>query len=194
MQLYKNKGDKSDCNKYSGNSLLSVFGKVVTRIVLRRRQVLGERIYPENQCGFRSSRSTVDMIFMLLQLQEKCRKKSVPFYVAFLDLTKAFDTVSSTGLNSVLQRIGFPNTILKIVKSFHDGMQSRVIFDGNVFQCFPVNCGVTQGCVMAPFLLNIYLICPPPPYTMPHGVYQDTRSMFNGSKPKRKYPALPSLM
>lgn len=193
MQLYKNKGDKSDCNKYSGNSLLSVFGKVVTRIVLRRRQVLGERIYPENQCGFRSSRSTVDMIFMLLQLQEKCRKKSVPFYVAFLDLTKAFDTVSSTGLNSVLQRIGFPNTILKIVKSFHDGMQSRVIFDGNVFQCFPVNCGVTQGCVMAPFLLNIYLICPPP-YTMPHGVYQDTRSMFNGSKPKRKYPTLPSLM
>ena len=73
ITLYKNKGDCSDCNNYQGNSLLSSAGKVFTRVVLVRFLVLAERIYPESQCGFRSKRSTVDMIFSIRQLQEKCR-------------------------------------------------------------------------------------------------------------------------
>ncbi|XP_038073007.1 uncharacterized protein LOC119741328 [Patiria miniata] len=72
IQLYKNKGDTSDCNNYRGISLLNVFGKAVARLVLKRLQVLGEYIYPESQCGFRSNRSTIDMVFTLRQLQEKC--------------------------------------------------------------------------------------------------------------------------
>ena len=159
VQLYKNKGEKSDCNNYRGISLLSVFGKAVAKIVLQRLQVLGERIYPESQCGFRPNRSTVDMIFTLRQLQEKCREKRVPFYAAFVDLTKAFDTVSRTGLYTVLKKIGCPPTLLKVVQSFHNGMQARVIFNGDVSQCFPVKCGVKQGCVMAPCLFNIYFSC-----------------------------------
>ena len=36
-------------------------------------------------------RSKIDMIFSLRQLQEKCRKQRKPLYIAFIDLTKAFD-------------------------------------------------------------------------------------------------------
>ena len=36
-------------------------------------------------------RSKIDMIFSLRQLQEKCRKLRKPLYIAFIDLTKAFD-------------------------------------------------------------------------------------------------------
>ena len=63
VTLFKNKGDRSDCNNYRGISLLSVVGKVFARVVLARLQILADRIYPESQCGFRSGRSTVDMIF-----------------------------------------------------------------------------------------------------------------------------------
>jgi len=69
VTLYKNKGDRSDCNNYRGISLLSVVGKVFARIVLNRLQTLAARIYPESQCGFRSGRSTTDMIFTVRQLQ-----------------------------------------------------------------------------------------------------------------------------
>ena len=31
------------------------------------------------------------MIFLLRQLQEKCREQEKPLYVAFIDLTKTFD-------------------------------------------------------------------------------------------------------
>ena len=53
---------------------------------------------PEIKCGFRSNRGTVDMIFVLRQIQEKCRKQNIDLDATFVDLTKAFDTVSRDGL------------------------------------------------------------------------------------------------
>ncbi|RJG09513.1 hypothetical protein D4A39_17335, partial [Alcanivorax profundi] len=75
VTLYKNKGDRSDCNNYRGISLLSTVGKAFARVVLNRLQVLADRVYPESQCGFRAKRSTIDMVFSLRQLQEKCREQ-----------------------------------------------------------------------------------------------------------------------
>ena len=49
---------------------------------------------PKSQCGFRSKRGTTDMIFVLRQVQEKCREHNMGLYAAFVDLTKASDTVS----------------------------------------------------------------------------------------------------
>ena len=38
------------------------------------------------------------MTFTARQLQEKCQEQNVDLYMAFVDLTKAFDTVSRDGL------------------------------------------------------------------------------------------------
>ncbi|GAA6072584.1 RNA-directed DNA polymerase from mobile element jockey-like [Tachysurus ichikawai] len=107
VTLYKNKGDRSDCNNYRGIYLFSIVGKAFTRVALACLQTLASRIYPESQCGFRASRSTVDMIFSLRQLQEKFREQQMPLYIAFIDLTKAFDLVSRSGLFRLLQKVGF---------------------------------------------------------------------------------------
>ena len=37
------------------------------------------------------------MIFVLRQIQEKCREQIMGLHAAFVDLTKAFDTVSRGG-------------------------------------------------------------------------------------------------
>ncbi|XP_018015422.1 uncharacterized protein LOC108672290 [Hyalella azteca] len=91
ITLYKNKGDRSDCNNYRGISLLSIVGKAFARVVLGRLRALADRVYPESQCGFRAQRGTSDMIFSLRQLQEKCREQRRPLHIAFIDLTNAFD-------------------------------------------------------------------------------------------------------
>ena len=156
VTLYKNKGDRSDCNNYRGISLLSVVGKVFARVVLARLQSLASRVYPESQCGFRAGRSTVDMIFSLRQLQEKCREQQMPLYIAFIDLTKAFDLVSRSGLFSLLQKIGCPPRLLQMVTSFHEDMHSTVCFNGGTSVAFPVSSGVKQGCVLAPTLFGIF--------------------------------------
>lgn len=105
VTFYKNKGDRSHCNNYRGISLLSFVGKLYVRL-----QKLAERVHPESQCGFRAERSTVDRIFSLQQLQEKCREQHKPLYIAFIYLTKALDLVSREGLFNILPKIGFPQS------------------------------------------------------------------------------------
>ena len=127
ITLYKNKGDHRDCKSYRGISLLSIVGKVFARVVLVRLQVVAKWIYPESQCSFRSKRSTVDMIFSIRQLQEKCREQQMPLYIAFIDLTKAFDLVSRQGLFQLLNKIGCaPPQLHSIITSLHGDMQGVV--------------------------------------------------------------------
>ena len=156
VTLYKNKEDHSDCNNYCGISLLSIFGKVFAQVTLTRLQSLASQVYPKSQCGLRAGRSTVDMIFTLRQLQEKCREHQQPLFQAFVDLTKAFDLVSRSGLFKILQKIGCPPKLLAIITSFHQDMQSMVCFNGATSNAFPVSSGVTQGCVLAPTLFGIF--------------------------------------
>jgi len=57
-----------------------------------------DRVVSKFQCGFKQNRGTVDMIFAVRQLQEICLEQRQDPYFLFIDLTKAFDTVSRPGL------------------------------------------------------------------------------------------------
>lgn len=125
--LYKNKRDRSDCNNYRGISLLSIVGKVFARVVLNRLQKLAVRVYPESQRGFKSGRSTIDMIFISLrQLPEKCTEQRQHLYTAFIDLTKVFDLVSRSGLFQVVAKIGCSPKLSSIIQSFRNDMKGIV--------------------------------------------------------------------
>ncbi|KAI0208446.1 hypothetical protein LSAT2_006873, partial [Lamellibrachia satsuma] len=142
VTLYKNKGDRSDFNNYRGISLLSIVGKAFARVLLIRLQKLASRVYPESQCRFRAGRSTIDMIFSVRQLQEKCREQGMPLYVAFIDLTMAFDLVSRKGLFRLLEKISCPPKLCSMVASFHENMKGTVVYDGSTSEPFPVCSGV----------------------------------------------------
>ena len=59
----------------------------------------------ESQCGFRKDTGTIDMIFTARRLQEKCQEQNVDLYMTFVDLTKAFDTVSPDGLWKIMAKL-----------------------------------------------------------------------------------------
>ena len=96
-------------------------------------------------------------LISLRQLQEKCREQGKPLYVAFIDLTKAFNLISRDGLFKILVKVGCPPTLLSIVKSFHDNMKGTVLYNGATFDLFKILSGVKQGCVLAPTLSGIFL-------------------------------------
>ena len=48
INLYKNKGNCSDCSNYWGISLLLIVGKVYAQVMLKRLQILATCIYPES--------------------------------------------------------------------------------------------------------------------------------------------------
>ena len=76
--------------------VLLTFARVLLNRLNERREQSG--LLPESQFGFRKDRGTIDMIFTARQLQEKCQEQNVDLYMTFVDLTKAFDTVSLEGL------------------------------------------------------------------------------------------------
>ena len=98
----------------------------------------------------------MEKIFSLRQLQEKCREQQKPLFIAFIDLTKAFDMVSRSGLFSILRKIGCPPRLLSIIKCFPNNMHSTVFFDGTTSDPFHVNSGVKQGCILAPTLFGVF--------------------------------------
>ena len=117
VTLYKNKGGRGDCKNYRGISLLNTAANSSPKLLIKLR-VLAGRIYPQSQGGFTPNRATIDMIFSLRQLQEKCREQGKPLYVAFIDLTRVFDLVSRDGLFKILTKISCPPTLLSIMKFF----------------------------------------------------------------------------
>ena len=96
------------------------------------------------------------MIFSLRQLQEKCREQRQPLYIAFVDLTKAFDLVSRSGLYKLLQKIGCPPKLLQLIVAFHEDTKGAVQYDGLLSDHFPIRNGVKQGCVLAPTLFGTF--------------------------------------
>ena len=80
VNLYKNKGNASDCGNYRGIALLSVDGKVLTKAMANRLTSVLEKILPEAQSGFRPNRGTSDAIFPLGQL-EKALEQQDSIYI-----------------------------------------------------------------------------------------------------------------
>ena len=96
------------------------------------------------------------MIFVLKQIQEKCREQNMGLYAAFVDLTKAFDTVSRDELLKIPLRLGCPPKILTILRQLHEGQQGQVKHNGSLSGSFLTSNGVKQGCVLAPTLFSIF--------------------------------------
>ena len=59
------KGDQRVCSNYRGITLLSLPGKVYSRVLERRVRSMVEPRIEEEQCGFRPGRGTVDQLFTL---------------------------------------------------------------------------------------------------------------------------------
>ena len=152
ISIYK-KGDRSNCGNYRGILLLSTAGKILAKFLLRKLQTIAEVILPESQCGFRRSRSTIDMIFTLRQLQEKQQQS---LYMVFVDLSK--HTVHRSTLWTLLRIYGCPETFVKIIQEFHDGMAGAVSIGGSTTDLFEISHGLKQGCVLAPTLFTLFLV------------------------------------
>ena len=150
------KGNLQVCDNWRGISLLDVVGKIFARVVQERLQVIAENILPESQCGFRKGRGCIDMIFAARQLVEKTREHDDSLFVLFIDLRKAYDSVPRSALWRVLEKVGVPPKMLRIIKSFHEGMRAEVRVGTSTTDSIEVRNGLRQGCTLAPTLFNIY--------------------------------------
>ena len=146
------KGDLHECSNYRGIMLLSVPGKVLSRVILERLKKVTETKIRDEQAGFRQNRSCTDQTATLRIVVEQSIEWNSPLYINFVDYEKAFDSLDRETLWKLLRHYGIPEKITNLIKKMYENMASRVIHEGQLTEPFEVKTGVRQGCLLSPFL------------------------------------------
>ncbi|CAB3388158.1 Hypothetical predicted protein [Cloeon dipterum] len=93
--LYKGKGAVSDVNSYRGISLCCSLYNLLDRVMNNRLYSRLIDLIPSNQFGFVKGRSTIQAVQLLVdEINFVVYEKKTPLYALFLDVKKAFDSVS----------------------------------------------------------------------------------------------------
>ena len=114
------KGDLTQPENYRGISLLPIFSKIFTHILKDRllKWCETENLICDEQAGFRKNYSTMDNVFVIDTLIRKyLRKKGGRFYCAFIDFSKAFDSVNHKALWQKLIDYNISSRMLKMLMS-----------------------------------------------------------------------------
>jgi hypothetical protein len=151
------KGDPACPDNYRGISLLSVCGKVYVGVLHNRlRQHLCSQLLP-TQFGFVPGKGTAGALFTLRRLLEVRRAHGAALYAAFLDLSKAFDSVHRDTLWQLLLARGVHPKLVALIKDLYDGSTFQVTTSTATSEPRPMNTGVRQGCPMSPTLFNVFI-------------------------------------
>ena len=157
--VFKNSGVRTDPNKYRPVSLLSVISKLFEAVInLHLKSHLEKNgLLTDFQYGFRSSRSTADVLTVITDRISKCLDKSLDSRAIALDISKAFDKVWHRGLLCKIKSYGISGRLYDIIASFLRGRSMRVVIDGQSSDTHSLNAGVLQGSVLGPTLFHMLI-------------------------------------
>ena len=156
VPVYK-KGIKLDCTNYRGISLMSVVGKVFARVLNERVKGLTVDKVMDEQGGFRAGRGCNGQIFAVKHIVEKTIEKDKKTCMAFVDLEKAYDSVSREKLWKVLDEYGVKGKLLRAIQALYVDGRARVKVGRMESELFSVYRGVRQGCTLSPWLFNVFM-------------------------------------
>ena len=152
-------GDKQDVSNYRPISILTFFAKVFEKILYNKLSNFFDRndSIHENQFGFRKGHSTNHAIITLVDKITKSVDCGDIVINIFVDLKKAFDTVSSDILLKKLEAYGIRGNLLKLCESYLNDRYQYIVFNGVKSLKKLVTCGVPQGSILGPLFFLVYM-------------------------------------
>ena len=99
-------------SNYRPIALSNTLSKLFTKILTKRLETLLEisHIIKDEQQGFRPDRSCTATILLLKTLMARARKEKQPFYLATLDISKAYDNVNHAKLWEICKKQAYRET------------------------------------------------------------------------------------
>lgn len=156
---------KSDDPKIISNyrpiSVLPAFSKIFETVIKDRLEnyLTENNIIHTNQYGFKKNSSTSAACINLLKhiyenLNSKVRRKTGAL---FIDIAKAFDSISHEILIEKLKKIGIKGAFLKLLANYINNRSQVVVINGKVSKCRLITAGIAQGSLLGPVLFLIYI-------------------------------------
>ena len=111
---------------------------------------------PDIQLALEKARGTRDQITKICWIIEKARELQKDTYFCFIDYAKVFDCVDHNKLQKILQEMGIPYHLTCLLRNLYTGQESTVRNRHGKTDYFQIGKGVCQGCILSPFLFNLY--------------------------------------
>ena len=151
------KGDKTVRANYRGITLLPVCYKVLTIIIKEKLEPYIENGLGDYQSGFRKGRSTIDHIFTIRQIMEKCWEYNKNIWQIFVDFKQAYDSINRASLWNIMAEFNIPSKLIKLVKACYNNSKACVQVGQRRTTEFGIKSGLRQGCLLSPILFNMVL-------------------------------------
>jgi len=110
---------------------------------------------PNVQTGFKNGRGTTDQIANIHWIIEKPKEYQKSIYFFFTDYAKAFHSVDHDTLWKILKEMGIPDHLTCLLRNLYVDKESTVR-TGHGTDCFQIEKGVHQGCILSPCLFKLY--------------------------------------
>ena len=154
-----------------------VFEKLVSNRIFAHIEKRG--LFSDFQYGFRSSRSTADLLTVVSVIIARAFKRSGATRAVARDISKAFERVCQAGLLHKLKSYKISGQIFDPISSFLSNRQLRVVLDGKSSQEYPVNGGVPQGSIFCPTLFLLYINDLPHDVICDITIYADDTTLYS---------------
>jgi len=105
------KGDRRLCNNYRPITLLNTVYKIFAILLHNRICTEVEHKIGEYQMGFSPNRS-IDNIFIIRQIFEKCHEHNIELHNIFIDSMQAFDSVNRPMIPECLKQYKVPGKLI----------------------------------------------------------------------------------
>ena len=151
-------GNLSSCNNWRGIMLLSITGKILSRIILERLKSALDKTLRDEQAGFRQDRSCTGHIATMRIIIEQSLEWQTPLYAAFVDFQKVFDSVDRGVIWRLMRHFGFPPKFINIIQQMYGDATCQMIHDGKLTEPFSVQTGVHQGCLLPPIVSLMVIV------------------------------------
>ena len=109
----------------------------------------------EEQGAFRKNRRVEDHIFTLHGICSLRKSRNEKTFLAFLDLSSAFDKVWRDGLFYLLWKNGIQGKCWKLLCALYKNVSNKVLFGNYESGWFDQEFGLKQGCILSPTLFSI---------------------------------------
>ena len=181
VPVFNNVGESSTAKNYHPVSLLSMVSKVFIKLVNNR--IVGHLekcgIFSDFQYGFRSSRSTADLLTVVSDRIARGFNRYGATRPVALNISKAFDRVWHAGLLHKLKSYRISGQICCLISSFLSNRWLWVVLDGKPSQEYPVNAGAPQGSIRGPTLFLLYINDTPDDVICNIAIYVDDTTLYS---------------